>query len=387
LTAQITSDAELSKFWKVAAHGANTLSTFHPVKVFFKALAMLLLLSHAVAAGDIAWPRLDAGDPGNGVCGEALALARSSYQSDNFYLYALPDLRSAATVTSTFALRQGEQDLSGGDGLVEDRSVFQKIPKPTGDQPSPRSVYWQIKPDRGLRYVMSEEAFGWRGDQYTLFAINENMTPSQFFEAYGSDTSKSALLPVIDETWRPPLMMREIGNGEVWAIDVGPPYVAFTDWRVYSIAADGAKKRCTLRFHGRNDLGPALLPKPVQRLAALLDRSLDDKDDQGTMHFVTGLRQYIRYLWTNIALRPQAFVKQEPTVSRAEADTEVGKWAGRTSRFRKLGMEIFSQFPRAQKSLADYYKDRFKKPDEQADAMAQQALDIVFRSYFNRPSG
>jgi hypothetical protein len=193
--------------------------------VFVKALAMLLLLSRAVAADEMAWPRLDEGDTSNGVCGEALALARSLYQSDNFYLYALPDLRFAS-ITSTFALRQGEQDISGGDALVENQSVFQKIPRSTGDQPSPRSIYWQIKPDHGLRYVMSEEAFGWRGDQYTLFAINENMTPSQFFEAYRSDISKTALLPVIGETWRPPLMMREIGNGEVWAIDVRPPYVA-----------------------------------------------------------------------------------------------------------------------------------------------------------------
>jgi hypothetical protein len=367
-------------------NGANALSTFHATKMFLKALAMLLLLSHAVLAGEIAWPRLDEGDTRNGVCGEALALASSLYQSDNFYLYALPDLRSAV-ITSTFALRQGEKDTSGGDALVEDQSIFQKIPKPTRDRSSPRSVYWQIKPDQGLRYVMSEEAFGWRGDQYTLFAINENMTPSQFFEEYSSEISKRAFLPVIDETWRPPLMMREIRNSEVWAIDVGQPYVALSDWKVYSIGADGAKNRCTVRFHGQNELGPALLPKSVQRLAEFLDRSLDNKDDDGTLHFITGLRQYIRYLWTNIALRPQAFVKEEPDVSRAKADTEIGKWAAGTSRFRKLRTEIVAQFPGAQKSLADYYKDRFKKADEKADAMAQQALDIVFRSYFTRPSG
>jgi hypothetical protein len=67
------------------------------------------------------------------------------------------------------------------------------------------------------------------------------------------------------------------------------------------------------------------------------------------------------------------------------AETEIGKWAEGTPRFRKPGMQIVAQFPRAQKSLADYYKDRFKKPDETADAMAQQASDIVFRSYFTRP--
>jgi hypothetical protein len=78
-------------------------------------------------------------------------------------------------------------------------------------------------------------------------------------------------------------------------------------------------------------------------------------------------------------------------ISRARADTEIGKWAEGTSRFRKLRMEIVAQFPRAQKSLADYYKDRFEKSDEKADEMAQQASDIasdiVFRSYFVGPSG
>src|ERR1700733_2875910 len=105
------------------------------------------------------------------------------------------------------------------------------------------------------------------------------------------------------------------------------------------------------------------------------------------MYFVPGLRQYIRYLWTNIALRPQAFVKQEPTISRARADTEIGKWAEGTSRLRKLRMQIIVQFPGAQKALAGYYKGRFEKVDDKADAMAEQALDIAFRSYFNRPSG
>lgn len=357
--------------------------TSHPTKLGFNALAMLLLLSHGVAAAETAWPRLGEGEPGNGVCGEALALARSSYRSDQFYLYALPDPRSA-NITSTFALRQGEPGTPSEGALVEDPSVFQKISKPSPDQSAPRSVYWQIKPDHGLRYVMSEEAFGWRGDQYTLFAVDQNVTPSQFFGADGSDASKTAPRPVIDQTWRPPLMMHEMAGGEVWAIDVGPPYVAFADWKVYAIAADGVKQRCTVSFGDQNELGPALLPEPVQRLAGLLAQSLDDKDDGGTLHLVTGLKQYIRYLWANIAVRPQAVGKEEPDVSRAEAEAEIAKWAEATPRLRTLRTEIVAQFPRAQKSLADYYKARFNKADKDAEAMAQQALDIVLRSYFTR---
>lgn len=354
-------------------------------RTFLEVLSVLLLMSHAVLASERTWPQLEDGDTKNDVCGKALALATSLYRSENFYLYALPDLQSVA-YSSTFALRQAELDTSGGDALAVDQSVFQKIPKPANGNPAPRSIYWQIKSDRGLRHVMSEENFGWRGDQYTLFAISESITPSEFFTGYSREMSKRPFLPVIEETWRPPLMVRELKNGEVWAIDVGPPYVTFSDWKVYSIGDDGAKKRCTVRFHGQSELGPALLPKPVQRLADFLDHSLDDEDNSGTMHFVTGLRQYIRYLWSNIALRPQAIVKEEPDVSRAMADTEIGKWSEETPRFRKLRMEILDQFPKAQKALANYYKGRFGKADKDADAVAQQALDVAFRWHFSKPA-
>jgi hypothetical protein len=353
-------------------------------KTILAALSVLLL-PDAALAGENAWPQLTGGDTTNGVCSQALALAASLYQSDNFYLYALPDLRSA-NISSTVALRQAELAISGGDALVADQSVFTKIPKSTGDRSAPRSIYWQIKPGHGLRYVMNEEAFGWRGDQYTLFAINEDITPAQFLEGYGSGLTGKDLQPVIEETWRPPLVMRENINGELWAIDVGPPYVTFSDWKVFSVGGDGARKRCIVGFHRQSELGPALLPKPVRRLAALLDQSLGEDENDGTLHFIAGLKQYVRYLWTNIALRPQAVVKENPHISRADADTEIGGWSDGTPRFRKLRMEIVAQLPKAKKALADYYKN-LGKADEEANAAAQQALDIAFRSYFTRPAG
>jgi hypothetical protein len=187
-------------------------TAFQRVCLRLAVLAIMLALphaTHAVPADERKWPQLNDGDPRNGVCGEALALATLLYQSDNFYLYALPDLRWA-NISSTFALRQAELDTSGGDALVVDQSVFRKIPKPTADYTAPRSIYWQIQPSQGLRYVMSEKNFGWGGDQYTLFAINENITPSQFFEG---PSREIAFQPVIEETWRPPFMMREPANG------------------------------------------------------------------------------------------------------------------------------------------------------------------------------
>jgi hypothetical protein len=152
-----------------------------------------------------------------------------------FFPLCSADLRSPEFV-SNFALRPEGTDVSAGDALVADGSIFQKIPKPPDGMPSPRSVYWQIGSQLGRRYVLVEDAFGWRGDQYTLFAINDDMTASQFFERSDSPS----IAPLIEETWRPPLMLRE-PSGDVWAIDVGPPYVTFSDWRVYSVGGDGAK--------------------------------------------------------------------------------------------------------------------------------------------------
>jgi hypothetical protein len=347
---------------------------------------VLFLLSHAVLANESTWPQLLDGDPKSGICGEALAVATSLYQSEHFYLYALADLQTA-NISSTFALRQAQLDVSSGDALVADQSIFQKIPRVKGEYSASRSIYWQIKPSHGRRFVMYEEGFGWRGDQYTLFSIDENISPSEFFEGSGRDIAKRMFQPVIDETWRPPLMMREMSDGEIWAIDVGPPYVVFSDWNIYSNGADGAKKRCTVRFRDRSELGSALLPKPVRRLAVLLDQSLDNKKNEGTLNYTARQRLYVRYLWTNIATRPQAFVKEDPDISRAKADTEFAKWSEGTSRFRKLRRQILAQFPQAQRTLANYYKASFRKGDQEANAMAQQALDIVFRTYFTGPAG
>jgi hypothetical protein len=367
--------ANIEKPWRTGVSPFQRI-----IKTVLKALFVLLLLSRAAYADERTWPQLDDGDTKNGVCNTALAIAVSMYRSDNFFLYAPPDLRSPDFV-SNFALRPEGTDVSAGDALVADWSIFQKIPKPPDGMPSPRSVYWQIGSRLGLRYVLVEDAFGWRGDQYTLFAINDDMTASQFFERSDS----RSIAPLIEQTWRPPLMLRE-PSGEVWAIDVGPPYVTFSDWRVYSVGGDGAKKRCTMRFHGQAELGPALLPKAVQRLAQSLDRSLDDKDDGGTLHYVTGLRQYVAYLWTNIALRPQAIVKEDLDVSRTMAETEFGKWAEGTPHFRKLRIEIFNEFPEAQEALAGYYKDHLGMTNARANGAAEQALDIAFRSYFMTPA-
>ena len=147
--------ANVEKPWRTAVSAFQCI-----IKTVLRALFVLLLLSHGAYADERTWPQLDDGDTKNGVCNTALAIAVSMYRSDNFFLYAPPDLRSPDFV-SNFALRPEGTDVSAGDALVADWSIFQKIPKPPDGMPSPRSVYWQIGSRLGLRYVLVEDAFGW----------------------------------------------------------------------------------------------------------------------------------------------------------------------------------------------------------------------------------
>ncbi len=140
-------------------------------------------------------------------------------------------------IGSALVLYPSELNISGGDALVADASVFKKIPKDNQDIYA-RSIYWQMNANHGLRYVMNEDIFGSYGDQYTLFAVKEDITSEQFIKNYSRNPQETAFTPLVEEGWRPPLMLQEKNNGNVWAIDVGAPYVFLGDWNIYSIGED-----------------------------------------------------------------------------------------------------------------------------------------------------
>ncbi|CAN7365858.1 hypothetical protein LJR290_002101 [Variovorax sp. LjRoot290] len=88
-------------------------------------------------------------------------------------------------VTSELVLGPSDLDISGGDALTTaDPSAFDKQPK-TGNF-SHRSVYWQKVSQAGYRLVVDETPYGWRGDQYAIFAVPE-ATKSDDFIAQVSD--------------------------------------------------------------------------------------------------------------------------------------------------------------------------------------------------------
>ena len=71
-----------------------------------------------------------------------------------------------------------------------------------------------------MRYIVTENSFGWRGNQYQLFAINENMPSDEFLDIYVKENKKLASSLIIDMNWIPPLILKNQMTDEIWAIDV-----------------------------------------------------------------------------------------------------------------------------------------------------------------------
>lgn len=349
----------------------------------YKAFAIFLIaLSHPAWADTSNWPQLDNGSD-TSMCSDALSIADATYHSENFYLYQLPTI--PLDVRSTLVLQPAMQhgaDISGGDALTAEQTAFQKIPKHHHDGNDPRSIYWQIKARHGERFVINESAFGWRGDQYTLFSIKDNVTQEKFLEGYNPETQTWAFTPLIAEGWRPPLMMQEKATRDIWAIDVGAPYIFLSDWNIYSIGSDGAKQRCTIRFRPAVETATSLLPLPVQKLAMLLDGTLGSGEDEGTLQPTAQVRIHVMHAWANVAQRPWAIVKATPYNSREKVDAELKNWAHNAKSFHQLYQDIAAQYPKAERALAHYYQTQFDKNADEANGMAKQALDIAFRTYF-----
>ncbi len=350
----------------------------------YKLFAVLLIgLSQTAWADEATWPQLDKASDSS-ICSEAFKIANSAYRSDNSYLYAPPAIPQ--DIGSTLVLLPPALDISGRDALVTNPSVFYKIPKNNQDGNYPTNIYWQIKAKNGLRYVMNEDAFGWRGDQYTLFTLKEDITPDKFIEGYTRNPQEAAFTPLIGEGWRPPLMLQEKNTENVWAIDVGAPYTFLSDWVVYSIGTDGAKQRCMINFHPAAKTATDLLPMPVRKLAALLDGTLGSGENEGTYHATAHVQKEVMHTWANVAMRPWAASKEQRDNNCEQVDTVLKEWSHREKNFKeknfKLYQDISTQYPKAERALADYYKSQFNKNTAEADAMAKQTLDIAFCRYF-----
>ncbi|MFD2205772.1 hypothetical protein [Kiloniella antarctica] len=354
----------------------------HTISKILKTLppiVTLITLPQITLAEAVTWPQLNK-NSSHEICAHAFEIATQKYNSNSFYLHN--SLTIPASIKSNLALGPMGLDLSGGDALIADTSIFQKIPKSNEDGNFTRSIYWQTETTHGLRYVINEDAFGWRGDQYTLFAIPENISPTSFLDGYSRSPAERKFTPLAEEQWTPPLMIQAEDNKEVWALDVGNPYVFLGAWSVLSVAQDGAKERCSIHFKSEKKTISDLLPFAVKNLVNYLDETLGDGDNEGTLQSTARLRGKITHVLANMIQRPWALINTEPYNTREQVDTALKNWAKRGKSYQRLYNKIYTQYPKAQAALAEYYQVQFNKAPDEATTMARQALDTAFRSHF-----
>lgn len=180
--------------------------------------------------------------------------------------------------------------------------------------------------------------------------------------------------------WRPPLIFREKKSGLSWVIDVGPPYWILADWDVYAMEPSGLKHRCSVQFRPKVKKAILLLPKPVRELAQLLDRTMGQGRDEGTLRPTERLRLNVQHTWGNAALRP--WVSRSPYNTRDEIDAGLKNWSRTGETYRAVYLAIERQYPIAQRSLARYYQRGFAQSASNAGKLAAHVLDNAYRSHY-----
>lgn len=321
------------------------------------------------------WPRLINGNR-HGQCDQALQVAEAMFQSDAFVLYAPPVI--PAKSRSILVIGPDGLDISGGDALKADETEFVKLP--IDGEGSPRSIYWQKTARHGYRLVIWETPFGWRGDMYSLYAIGEEFKPEEFLAETNRNHDNSKFVPVISDGWRPPLIFREKRSGEFWLIDVGEPYQFLADWQIHVCGPAGVKSVCAVQFHPAVKTARSLLPQPVRKLAVLLDQTMGQGENEGTLQSTARLRIDVEQTWANLILRPWAL--KEPYNTREEVDAGLKDWSLSGPSYLKHYQSIQQQYPKAEHSLSEYYQTSFHLSPRKAKIQSAYALDIALRSHY-----
>jgi hypothetical protein len=334
-------------------------------------VALLAILAAGTAsAAPRDWPAL-AGSTGNAQCEQALTLGLQAYRSNAFYL--LEPLAAPDGFPSQIVLQRSGLDISGGDALAADDRVFERVPLARGFG----RLYWQREPRDGFRLAIREIHHGWRGDNYGVFVMpaaaprfdGENAEPPSAVEA---------------SAWDPPLVLRDRASDAIWFISTERHDMAA--WSVHSVDAQAHQADCVVRFRPPDESGDPLLPAAVTDFAALVDATLGDGRNEGTLRPTAGRRLFTRYLYWNAAMRPWAITDRTYN-TRTQLDAAMRRWARSQPSFRTAHDAIIAQYPIARDTLAAYYAEHFDLTPAQADAQASFALDVAYRSAYVFPGG
>ncbi len=329
------------------------------------AAATLVCLTASPAATA---PRIDG--PAASECRDTLSVANAAFYSKAF---RLDDAVTLPKGPVRVVAQRIDGDLSGGDAVNADTAIFDSRPQPAdGDV---RKLYWQISPVAGVRWAISVRTGGWRGDFYSLYALDPSVAEAGFTPADDKPDPRR----ILTETWMPPLILSDNRNGAIWAVDT-----RYENWVVYATGPDGVAERCRIVFGPRVKATFDLLPAPLRALAVDLDGTMGDGRDEGTLQPTATLRDEAGHAWENAVLRPWA-VTTKPYNTRRDVDAGLRHWSHGSADFRTLYRRIQAEYPAAVDALADLYVRRFGKAPEAAHALAVRNLDVVYRSSFVFP--
>jgi hypothetical protein len=326
----------------------------------------------------LSWPRLDG--PSRPECTDALAIARAVFDSAAFWQFEPQPAPQG--VVSVQVLQAQDLDISGGRAVEADKRIFDELPLREGP---PRSLYWQKRPQGAYRLAVGEISYGWRGDLYNLYAVDAGVASDAVIAGHLDDKPPAGVRVVVRHEWRPPQIYQRGADAPLWVLTVGAPYRFLDHWTVYVPDPDGLRQACTIRFRPDVKAAVDLLPQPVRALEALLDRTIGTGVGEGTLHPTVRLRNEVEDTWANMAMRP--WTRIEPYNSRAAVDAGLAAWASSAPWNRTLLRAIRRQYPRAERSLARYYRTRFHATPEAARRQAVYLLDLAYRQHYAFPHG
>ena len=314
-------------------------------------------------------PRIEG--PASRECRDTLSVATTAFHSTAFRLNDTISQPQGARV-------QVVMQPAAGEDVTVDSTVLKSLPPPKSapnDAVDTKVSYWQIAPIAGTRWVVLDKPFGWRGDAYDLYAIDDAVTETGFVPTGEPDPRK-----ILSDIWAPPMMLRNTRTGAVWAVNAASSDTPDV-WSVYAAGEDGVKARCRIDFGPKVKTVFGLLPAPVRALAVDLDGTLGDGRNEGTLHPTDRIRGEVIQAWMNTALRPWA-VTNTPDHSRRDVDAGLRHWSGGVRSFRVLYRRIQAEYPAAVDALSSLYVRRFAKTPEAAHALAEHNLDVVYRSHY-----
>jgi hypothetical protein len=312
-------------------------------------------------------------------CIDAFRFAQSAYNSRASRLYSVTEI--PAEVNSKMVLGTLAFDISGGDALEIDEEFFETLPH--GD----RNVYWGNSAVAGVRIVVQEDSFGWRGDSYSLFLISAHEQKGKYINEPSGDYNISNVPALFGETWRPPLVFRHKPTARLWFISVGQPFEVLNDWNVYRQTSRGFEQGCRISFRSAGEGDVSSLPQTVQRLVGLLDDALGPGNDEGTLQPTAAIRNRVRHVWANAALRPWALTDKDRYNSLEEVNSGLKDWSKKGSSYKDTYRKIMKTYPLAERDLAGYYKKHFQFQGGEAEKLAKWALEIAYCANFTFSNG